>query len=169
MRRVLLLLVILLLFGCSNDQYKSQKKTYYGFINDLKTATIKDFKDDIPFSISLYYDKLIETEVMYRVIIDKPKEPIRNIEAIAIHNKQTEDMFPTSGIFDEKYSLIPNVVNKKSGYVKGIILIGYIPFDEDISKFNAEFRVLVKYQDDDLKTHKVYFLSKVDNKVPTSD
>jgi hypothetical protein len=169
MKRVWLLLILLLLVGCSNGEMKQEKTAYNEYIDELKHASNKNFSNYLPFNINLYYDKIIETEVMFRVIIDKPKEPIRNIEAIVIHNQKTDDIFPTSGVFDQEYSLIPNVINKKSNYVEGIILVGYIPFDLELNKFNAEFKVLVKYEDDDLKTHKVYYLSKIDNLVDSSD
>lgn len=169
MKKLLLIVMLFSLVGCTNDDFKEEKQVYNNYINELKSTSKKSFDNYLPFDIKLYYDKIVETEVMYRVIIDNPKVAIRNIEAVAIHNKQTFDMFPTSGIFDEKYSLIPNVINKKSNYVEGIILVGYIPFDYDIKKFEAEFKVLIKYEDDEENIKKVYYLSKTDNLVDSFD
>ena len=94
-----------------------------------------------------YTEKIIDNEITYRVIIDNPKEDIKNIEAIIIHDKYTEDIFPSTGIFDDKLNLIPETIDKDKNYVKGIILTGYIPFKGDINDLNATFKVLVKYTD----------------------
>ena len=105
-------------------------------------------------------DKIIETEVMYRVIIDNPKVSLRNIEALVIHDKHTEDIFPSSGIFETKLNLIPGVINKNSNYVEGIILAGYIPFEDDIKNLNATFKVLFKYEDDNGESHTIIYSTK---------
>ena len=102
---------------------------------------------NIPFDIEVYTEKIIDNEITYRVIIDNPKEDIKNIEAIIIHDKYTEDIFPSTGIFDDKLNLIPETIDKDKNYVKGIILTGYIPFKADINDLNATFKVLVKYTD----------------------
>lgn len=146
-KKLFLILVCILLVGCNNINMSVENEVYYDYINTLEKANKLDTY--IPFNIEIYVDKIIETEVMYRVIIDKPKIALRDIEVLVIHDKYTEDVFPSSGIFESKYSLIPNVINKSSNYVEGIILIGYIPFEEDVENLNTTFKVLFKYKDDD--------------------
>ena len=97
---------------------------------------------------------------MYRVIIDNPKVSLRNIEAIVIHDKYTEDIYPSSGIFEEKLNLIPGVINKSSNYVEGIILAGYIPFEGEEKDLNATFKLLFKYEDDDGNSHTIVYSTK---------
>lgn len=142
----LIIISITLLTGCNNTLLSVENEVYYSYIDSLeKSNAVNDY---IPFNIEVYVDKIIETEVMYRVIIDKPKTSLRDIEVIVIHDKYTEDIYPSSGIFESKYSLIPDVINKSSNYVEGIILVGYIPFDQELESLDATFKVLFKYKDD---------------------
>lgn len=157
MKKVFLVIIsIILLTGCAHES--DELKTYNSYVNELKQ--IGTYNEKLPFNLDIYVDKIIETEVMYRVIIDTPKIPLRDIEAIVIHDKYTGDIFPSVGIFDDKLNLIPDVINKSSNYVEGIILVGYIPFDDDIKKLNATFKVLVKYTDDDGNINRIIYSTK---------
>lgn len=157
MKKFLLLVIfVLMLCGCAEES--DELKLYNSYINDLKK--VEKSNNNLPFNINVYIDKVIETEVMYRVIIDNPKIPLRNIEAIITHDKYTQDIFPSSGIFDDKLNLIPDVINKSSNYVEGIILAGYIPFEDELKNLDTTFKVLVKYVDDDLQAHTVYYVVK---------
>ena len=110
--------------------------------------------------VGIYLDKISNTEVMYRAIIDNPKTSIKNIEVLIIHDKYTKDIYPSSGIFDEKYSLIPNTIEKSNNIVKGIILIGYIPYEGDLGNIDVEFKLYLKYTDDDSNVHEVMYSTK---------
>lgn len=138
-----LILLIVMLTGCNKES--NEYKTYKNYIKELNESNI--ISSNIPFDIEVYTEKIIDNEITYRVIIDNPKEDIKNIEAIIIHDKYTEDIFPSTGIFDDKLNLIPETIDKDKNYVKGIILTGYIPFEGDINDLNATFKVLVKYTD----------------------
>lgn len=139
MKKILLLIFILLLLcGCNKDNEALKK--YNSYIEELKSSEISK---EIPFDITIDISKFTDQEYMYKVIIDNPKEELRNIEAIAIHDKETKDIFPSSGIFDDKYNLIPNNINKDNKNAKGIILIGYLPYEENI---DITFKVLLKYK-----------------------
>ena len=76
-----------------------------------------------------------------KVSIDNPIGTINNIKALAIHNKQTDDVFPSVGIFDSPITLI------KGEKPEGIVLVGYIPYTKDIDDFKKEIilKVLIKY------------------------
>ena len=145
MKKLVLIICIFLLCSCTKFESKDYKN-YKNYINELKTS--QSTNNNLPFDIEIILDKVIETEVTYRVIIDNPKVALRNIEALVIHDKYTKDIFPSVGIFDDRLNLIPNVINKSSNYVEGIILVGYIPFEEDIKNLNANFKLLFKYEDD---------------------
>lgn len=158
MKKMLLIItLVFLLCACSNNVSK-EEVTYNNYVSALKQEE-KNI-DNLPFDLEIYVDKIIETEVMYRIIIDNPKVSLRNIEALVIHDKYTEDVFPSSGIFESKLSLIPGVINKSSNYVEGIILAGYIPFEEDVKNLNATFKLLFKYEDDDGKSHTIVYSTK---------
>lgn len=104
-----IILCLFLLTACNKEETK-EKIIYNNYIKTLNN----NFKttNNIPFDIEIYLDKISNTEVMYRAIIDNPKTSIKNIEVLIIHNKYTKDIYPSSGIFDEKYSLIPNTIEK---------------------------------------------------------
>jgi len=157
MKKIFLIIVCILLCGCDIKE-SEELKIYKNYINELNK--IEKVNTNLPFNINIYIDKIIETEVMYRVIIDNPKIALRNIEVLVTHDKYTEDIFPSSGIFDDKLNLIPNVINKSSNYVEGIILVGYIPFEEEIESLNATFKVYFKYEDDEGESHIVMYSTK---------
>ena len=117
------------------------------------------FSKEIPFDIVVDISKFTDQEYMYKVIIDNPKEELKNIETIVIHDKETKDIFPSSGIFDDKYNLIPNDINKDNKNAKGIILIGYLPYEENI---DITFKVLLKYETND-KINTIVYSTKKQN------
>lgn len=152
-----IVLCLFLLTACNKEETK-EKIIYNNYIKTLNN----NFKttNNIPFDIEIYLDKISNTEVMYRAIIDNPKTSIKNIEVLIIHNKYTKDIYPSSGIFDEKYSLIPNTIEKSNNIVKGIILIGYIPYEGDLGNIDVEFKLYLKYIDDDSNVHEVMYSTK---------
>lgn len=158
MRKAFLVVFLVLILCSCSKSVSNEQLLYNSYIDELKQS--EKTVDTLPFDLDIYVDKFIETEVMYRVIIDNPKVPLRNIETLVLHDKYTEDIYPSSGIFDEKLSLIPGVINKSSNYVEGIILVGYIPFENNIEDLNATFKLLFKYDDDDGKSHTVVYSTK---------
>ena len=149
--------LVFLLSGCSKELTK-EEIIYNDYVDKLKQE--EKSEDNLPFDLEIFVDKIIEKEVMYRVIIDNPKVSLRNIEALVIHDKYTEDVYPSTGIFESKLCLIPGVINKTSNYVEGIILAGYIPYEEDINNLNATFKVLFKYEDDEGVSHTIIYSTK---------
>ena len=76
------------------------------------------------------------------------------LSAITIHNKETQDVFPSIGIFDEKETL---KVNEKPS---GLILVGYIDYSGKLTDFKCVNKVLIKYVTENKKMHKVYYVTK---------
>ena len=158
MKKILSIIVLMFMLTACSTKLTNEEKIYNDYIFDLKKSV--NYETNLPFDLEIYIDKIIETEVMYKVIIDNPKVSLRNIEALVIHDKYTEDVFPSSGIFETKLNLIPGVINKSSNYVEGIILGGYIPFEDDIKNLNASFKLLFKYEDDEGKIHTIIYSTK---------
>lgn len=158
MKKILGIISLMFLLTACTNNLTNEEILYNDYVNELKKTT--KYESNLPFDLEIYVDKIIETEVMYRVIIDNPKVPLRNIEALVIHDKHTEDIFPSSGIFEPKLNLIPGVINKNSNYVEGIILAGYIPFEDDIKNLNTNFKILFKYEDDNEEIHKIIYSTK---------
>ena len=61
-----------------------------------------NFTQPLTYDVNVYSDRLVDTEIIYRVIIDNPTESMHNISVLVIHNYPTNDIFPSIGIFDEK-------------------------------------------------------------------
>lgn len=158
MRRLILLIgCCLLLTSCTDNIYEEQAHLYNSFIDETEGYSENDITTDIPFDIEVFFEKMIDEEITYRVIIDNASEEITNIKAIAIHNHETKDIYPTSGIFEQSLNLVPGVVNLKNNNAEGIILIGYIDYDGDIDSFKGVVKVLIEYNDSDGKLKKVYY------------
>ncbi|MGI6329739.1 MAG: hypothetical protein ACOXZR_02635 [Bacilli bacterium] len=155
-KKLLLIFLLILITSCSND-VKIEKEVYNQFLKEITNATEDKFNKTLPFDIDVSFDALKEIEIAYQVTIDNPRENIRNIKVIAVHDQETKDLFPTSGIFEEPLNLIPNVVNLDSNYVKGIILVGYIPYTGYIENFTGEIKVLIEYEDDLSNLHQVFY------------
>jgi hypothetical protein len=129
MKKILLLLLIILLTGCST--YKD--RVYDHYYQELLTTT--NYASEYNYDINITYDYLSNDELMYQVIIDNPKESISDLQVIVLHNIETNDIFPSYGFYgDEMDNNIP---------FKGINLLGYI----DTNNINDElvFKVMVKY------------------------
>lgn len=155
-KKILFIIISFMLVGCTKGE-SIEKNIYDSYIEIVNSKKDSDY---IPFNVSVYVDKLTDDEVMYRLIIDSPKESLYEVEALVIHDKDTEDIFPSSGIFDTKYNLLKDEVDKDKNNVRGIILIGYIKYKGDIDKINTTFKVLVKYRDNNNKEHVIIYSTK---------
>ena len=121
MRKILLLICILLV-GCS-------KSTIYDtYVKNLKENN--NISEKIPFDIEFYIDNVNENRIIYQVIIDNPKIETDNVTALVIHDGETNDIFPSVGIVDDKVDL---------NIDKGIILLGYVA-----QTSNINFKVLIE-------------------------
>lgn len=154
MKRILIVFLVLILFltGCTTNDISKEKDTYLTYIKELRK--INKSTKDIPFNIEVRFDKITDSEIRYQVVIDEVKEDITDVEAITIHDKQTDDVFPSIGIFDKKQKL---EVNKKPS---GIILVGYIDYQGKVEKFKCNLKLLIKYNTNDKKSHTVYYVTK---------
>lgn len=150
---------VLIIVGCSDKEttgdsaknVEKNKNTYIKYVQKLKK--VDQSSSDIPFDINVTYDKLDDKEVRYQVVIDNPTKDIKNIKAVAVHNKQTDDVFPSIGIFDETLDL---TLESES---KGIILVGYIPYEGDLEKFKCEMKVIISYEIEE-KEYTSYYVTK---------
>ena len=129
---------------------ETKKDKYVKYVKELRKQTKST--EDLPFTIDVIYEKA-DDEMRYQVVIDNPTASITDIMALAIHDKQTDDVFPSVGIFDKKLNLIPD--EKPSG----VILVGYIPYNGKEEDFECEIKVLVTYKIDNIE-YKGYYLTK---------
>jgi len=151
MKKFLILLIPLLLVGCSNE-VEEEKSDYLTYKNVLQEEVEFSSLEDLDFDITISIDKINDEEISYRAIIDNPHVDMYKIKALIIHNYFTEDIFPSIGIFDDTYDLV--VGNEE---VKGITLVGYIETDKDIEELDLEIRVLLEYEDSEGNLKTVYY------------
>lgn len=148
--------------ACSNDvieigiddKVEDNKLTYLNIKNNLDSQRVFNNIEDIPCDINVSIDKIKDEEISYRIILDNPKTNMNDIQALLIHNKFSENIFPSIGLFDDKASLI--VGNED---VKGIELVGYIETNKAID--DLELRLWLKYNDDENNEHEIYY--KIDD------
>lgn len=153
--KIILITLCIFISGCTSKKEENlikEKEIYQKYIKSMKKIN-KSSKEEYPFDIEVKYDKITKNEVRYQVIIDNPKEKLTNISALAMHNKQTDDIFPSTGIFDKKQKLIPG---KKPS---GIILVGYIPYTKSVKKLKCEMKILIRFSASE-KTSTVYYVTK---------
>ena len=146
MKKIIIFLTILLFTGC-NSNYK----TYNNYKKELEN--IKKTTKNIPFNIRIKNDRLSDNIIRYQMELDNVKQDITSVSAIIVHDKKTNDIFPTIGIFDEKINIYKN---KKP---KGLYLVYYIDSKEEINNKNIEYKVLIKYKINN-KSYKVYYVTK---------
>jgi len=154
---VLLILSLLVISGCGSSEYNDEKKEYDSIVEKINNVNSFHSNEELDFNIDVIIDKIIEDEIIYRIIIDEPKKPIYNIKALVIHDAETSDVFPNTGIFEEELNLIPNEIDENKNNVKGIILIGYIPYNKDIETFNCNFKVYISYDLEDGKHYERFY------------
>lgn len=155
MKKIFFLLMIFLITGCGNNN----ESKYYNLVKELEkkeTTTV-----NIPFDITISLDKITETEIVYNAIIDNPKEEITDVVALVINDQETNKMYPSIGIFDKKVKLIPSNTQKTNDNVKGIALVGYLPFSDKIEEFKGTFKVLVEFVNLKGEKQKVYYVYKI--------
>lgn len=158
---ILSILFIIIIVGCSTNtsqtvdtskDVEKEKETYIKYVQKLKKVDIST--DELQFDVNITYDKLDNEEVRYQVVIDNAKADMNEVKVLAIHNKQTDDIFPSVGIFDKPIDLLQG--DDKSG----IILVGYIPYEGDMDDFECEMKVLISYESEEKRVTDYYVTKK---------
>ena len=145
MKKIFILLITIVLCSCTNKE-KQELNNYKNLVNELKSTSI--YKENDSLNISVELEKLSDNYYNYRVLIDKPDFEIKDIVALVITNEETDELYPSMGIFEEKISL------SKESKEKGIKLSGYT------TNKNITFKVYISYLKDN-KEEKYYYI--IDN------
>ena len=139
MKRIgLIIILTLIICGCKNKT-EDKKNSYLEFKSKLLETKKYTKASDILCDISIDIDKKSEESIIYKVIVNNPREDMNNIKAIVVHNYYTEDVFPSVGLFDEGLDL------KKNNPQQKMILKGKIETTEDISNINLKLKILIEY------------------------
>ncbi len=159
MKKVVLILLIficlsftlLLPKNTKDENVEKEKNEYIKYVKKLKE--VEKTSKDLPFDVETKYDKLTGNEIRYQIIIDNPKYEITNVKTVAIHNKNTDDIFPSAGIFEKPMKL------SKDKKPEGIILVGYIPYNGSIKNFKCKIKVIIEYKYEN-KVYTRYYVTK---------
>lgn len=155
MKKVFLLIIVLLaiLTGCKNKE-EDEKSEYLAMkSNLLETKEFTDSKD-ITCDITFNLDRIDEEKISYSVILKNPKENMKNIKAIVVHNYYTEEVFPTIGLFDKTTDLLINSQDKNKEKIE---LVGNIETTNDIDNLNLELKILIEYTTDFGEKKDIYY------------
>lgn len=144
---VLALVVVFCITGC--NRYDGMQLKYNEYVRELRNVTSSS--EYIPCDIEITYDRVTDDEVSYQVIIDNPKEVMRNIDVVVSHNMETKDGYPSIGVFDEESINLD----------KGIILVGYFKYIGDLNDLDAEFRVSISYVNEAIEEKTIYFIQSI--------
>lgn len=155
MKKIFILL-LLLLTGCTN--LKNDKYTLY--LKELKDS--KESTELKNYNINISFDKYSDDEVVYQVVVDNAKEILSNIQVLIYHDQETNDIYPSIGLFNDYYNLVPDSIVKDNINIHGINLVGYIPFNKPINEFKAEVKVLVIYNLNN-QINKDFYIHNFDN------
>ncbi len=148
---ILIILIFSFLVGCKNKD-ETEKNSYLTMKSNLLEAKKFTSSDNIPCEITISVNRLSNEVVSYVVTLSNPRENMKNIKALVVHNYYTENVFPSVGLFDKKPSLIIN--NKKQNKIK---LKGKIETTDDIDKLNLKLKVLIEYLNDDNEVKDIYY------------
>ena len=144
---IVLIFLSLVIVGCTNksEPVKEEKKenegnkdTYIKYVQELKKE--EESSENLPFDVNVEY----------------VKGTVKNITALAIHDKQTDDVFPSVGIFDDAVTL------NEGEKPEGVVLAGYIPYTGSIDDLKNEItvKVLIKYEYENKKITAYYVTKK---------
>ena len=146
MKRILLILPLILLMGCTNE-VEDNKYAYLTYKNELQEQD--EFNENvIDFNTFFNIERVNEEVINYNLIINNPNVNMYNVKALLIHDYSLEEAYPSSGIMDEAQDLLKGSNDK-------IKLEGTIQTVEDIS--NVKFKLYLEYTDDNGEDNKIYY------------
>ena len=149
----LLIIILLLCVGCNNKINKNYDK----YLNTLNT--VNESSNFIPCNIEITHDKITDGEISYQVTFDHLIENMNDINIVLIHNMETDDGYPSIGVYDEEpINLLKEPIKENK---KGIILIGYFEYSGSLDKLSTQFKILINYKDDIGNEKTIYLIKTI--------
>ena len=140
---IVIIITMFILSGCTIKNEAQDK--YNEYIEDLKSVEVLTMEKP-PIDIDITIEKYDDNLYSYSAIINKNEEEMNEVLALLIHNKETENVFPSIGIFDDKISVKDKHGIKLSGYVENIE--------------NIEFRLVISYTNQNNRRLKYYYVTE---------
>lgn len=145
-----ILLIVLLITGCSETKDQEEKSDYLAWKSELVEQDTFSSQEDLNCDITISIDRVDSEVISYKTIISNPKEDMKNIKMMVVHNYFTEEIFPTIGVFNEGKDLL---VDSE----KNITLVGYIDTTKDIKKLDLELKIWIEYTNNDGEVKDIYY------------
>ena len=101
MKKILLILPLILLMGCTNE-VEENKYAYLEYKSELQKQEVFD-EEASDFNTYFNIKRENEEEVSYSLIINDPNINMYKVKALLIHDFIQEEVFPSSGIMDELF------------------------------------------------------------------
>lgn len=153
---VIVLLMVVTLTGCSSTD--NMNIEYNKYMNNLLSSN--QISDYIPCDLEITFDRISDTQISYQIVLDNPKENMRNLNVVVSHNMDTRDGYPSIGVFDiEPINLMIERTNDETN--KGIILVGYIDYSGELDDFHPEFKVLINFVNDAIEEKTIYYTKTI--------
>ena len=136
-----LLTAVLLLTGCSNSKklVLETYEMYYQIISENSEYV----KDSPYYTLSYEVKKGDDNQYNYYLFLDNPSISMYDVVFMAVENDVSfnSNLQMVPSIFDGKYQLVPNQINKDKGFVKGMMISGESSYDK------INLKVLVEWKD----------------------
>lgn len=147
MRKVILILPLILLMGCTNEVEES-KYAYLDYKSELQKQEDFSTQEEIDFNTYFNIERENEEVVNYSVVINNPNVDMHNVKALLIHDYVQDEVYPSVGIMGEPVALLKNSSDE-------IVLKGTFLTTDDIS--NVKFKLYLEYVDDEGQENKIYY------------
>lgn len=146
MKKMLLILPLILLMGCTNE-VEENKYAYLTYKSELQEQEVLD-EETADFNTFFNIERENEEVINYSLIIDNPNINMYNIKALLIHDYSLQEAYPSSGIMDDAQDLLKDSKDK-------IKLEGIIQTVDDIK--GVKFKLYLEYTDDNGDVNKIYY------------
>jgi len=153
---ILVLALVILVTGCSKANV--MQTTYNKQMSQL--FSVNENSGYVPCAIEITYDKITDDEVSYQIVFDNPKENMRNINIVISHDMETEDGYPSIGVFDEEPINLSTVVDVDNPN-KGIVLVGYFKYSGELEDLDATFKIALNYVNDAIEEKTIYYIKSI--------
>ena len=131
MKKILIIIVCFIVCGCNKVNNKDIYDEYVSKLRESEEVSCPLI--DVSFNVT----EISSDYINYYVLINRNDSVMNDIRAILIHDKETSNLFPSIGIYDDKVSL-----SKKSDKL-GVKLSGYLEVNE-----STNFKLYLEYLDD---------------------
>jgi len=146
-----LLVVLFMITGCNKETTDQEDKSdYLAWKSNLVEKENFSETEELNCDITVSVDRIDEEMISYTTVVSNPKEDMKSVKMMVVHNYFTEDIFPTIGVFDKGKDLLIDSDNN-------ITLVGYIDTTKDIQKLDLELRIWIEYIDKDGNKKDIYY------------